>query len=198
MVGESLETNKKGLKDRNVDKCLPPRNRYRTWLIRYYFFYKGCGTLIEAAESLKNTREKSGVSLEEVSQDLNIPELFLEQIESGAVGAFEDIYELKNMLLEYAKYLGLNTDEITLKFNEYMFDYTSKIQVDEIEKAMKEKKTKKEDEEIIHSPYTKITEKEKSLPYIISGIVILLLVLLVLIWSIKQITVNSNIVGFLG
>lgn len=156
--------------------------------------------MIEAAETLKNTREKTGVSLEEASQDLNIPVLFLEQIESGAVGAFDDIYELKNMMIEYAKYLGLNTEEIVLKFNEYMFDYTSKIQVDEIEKAMKEKMREKESEEVIHSPYTKITEKEKSLPYIISGIIIFILVVIVLIWSIKQIADNgaSNIVGFLG
>ena len=76
--------------------------------------------MIEAGLSLKSTREKSGVSIEGASHDLNIPVLFLEQIESGAVGAFEDIYELKNMMLEYAKYLGLNTDDIILKFNEYM------------------------------------------------------------------------------
>ena len=91
--------------------------------------------MIEAGESLKSAREKAGVSIEEASQDLNIPVLFLEQIESGAVGAFEDIYELKNMMVEYGKYLGLNTDDIKLKFNEYMFDYTSKIKLDEIEKA---------------------------------------------------------------
>lgn len=158
--------------------------------------------MIEAGLSLKSTREKSGVSIEEASQDLNIPVLFLEQIESGAVGAFEDIYELKNMMLEYAKYLGLNTDDIILKFNEYMFDYTSKIPMDEIEKAMKEKEKEKEKtpEEEIFSPYTRIEEKEKSLPYIISAIVIIVLVVLVLIWSIKQITVNGthDIIGFLG
>ena len=156
--------------------------------------------MIEAGLSLKSTREKSGVSIEEASQDLNIPVLFLEQIESGAVGAFEDIYELKNMMLEYAKYLGLNTDDIILKFNEYMFDYTSKIPMDEIEKAMKEKEKEKTEEEEIFSPYTKLEEKEKSLPYILSAIIILVLVVLVLIWSIKQITVNGahDIIGFLG
>lgn len=156
--------------------------------------------MIEAGLSLKSTREKSGVSIEEASQDLNIPVLFLEQIESGAVGAFEDIYELKNMMLEYAKYLGLNTDDIIFKFNEYMFEYTSKIPMDEIEKAMKEKGKEKTFEEEIFSPYTRIEEKEKSLPYILSAIVIIVLVVLVLIWSIKQITVNGthDIIGFLG
>lgn len=155
--------------------------------------------MIEAGNSLKSTRERAGVSIEEASQDLNIPVLFLEQIESGAVGAFEDIYELKNMMLDYAKYLGLNTDEITLKFNEYMFDYTSKIKLDEIEKAMKIQQKEQDEEEVIHSPYTKIADREKNLPYIITAVVIIILVILVLIWSIKQITVNgaSNIIGFL-
>ena len=155
--------------------------------------------MIEAGESLKSAREKAGVSIEEASQDLNIPVLFLEQIESGAVGAFEDIYELKNMMIEYAKYLGLSTDDITLKFNEYMFDYTSKIKLDEIEKAMKEQQKEKSEDEEIHSPYTRFTPREKTLPYILSAVVIIVLVICVLIWSIKQITVNgsSNIIGFL-
>ena len=155
--------------------------------------------MIEAGESLKSAREKAGVSIEEASQDLNIPVLFLEQIESGAVGAFEDIYELKNMMVEYGKYLGLNTDDIKLKFNEYMFDYTSKIKLDEIEKAMREQQKEKESDEEIHSPYIRVYPKEKTLPYILSAVVIIILVVLVLIWSIKQITVNgsSSIIGFL-
>lgn len=155
--------------------------------------------MIEAGESLKSAREKAGVSIEEASQDLNIPVLFLEQIESGAVGAFEDIYELKNMMVEYGKYLGLNTDDIKLKFNEYMFDYTSKIKLDEIEKAMREQQKEKGSDEEIHSPYTRVTPKEKTLPYILSAVVIIILVVLVLIWSIKQITVNgsNSIIGFL-
>ena len=63
--------------------------------------------LVETGETLKSTRELSGVSLDEVSRDLGIPVLFLEQIEDGSIGSFEDIYELKKMILDYAKYLGL-------------------------------------------------------------------------------------------
>ena len=41
LVGESLETNNEGTKGEvTLDKCLPPRNRYRTWLIRYFIYYK--------------------------------------------------------------------------------------------------------------------------------------------------------------
>ena len=36
LVGELLQKNLNGVRDRySVDKCLPPRNRYRTWLIRF-------------------------------------------------------------------------------------------------------------------------------------------------------------------
>jgi metal-sulfur cluster biosynthetic enzyme len=38
-------------------------------------------------------------------------------------------------------------DDIKLKFNEYMFDYTSKIKLDEIEKAMREQQKEKEMQE---------------------------------------------------
>ena len=90
--------------------------------------------MVETGETLKSTRELSGVSLDEVSRDLGIPVLFLEQIEDGSIGSFEDIYELKKMILDYAKYLGLNTETIVNKFNEYMFEYTSKIPMDEYRK----------------------------------------------------------------
>ena len=48
----------------------------------------------EISEVLKSTREMSGVSLEEVSKDLEIPVLVLTQLEEGNIGAFKDIFEL--------------------------------------------------------------------------------------------------------
>lgn len=148
--------------------------------------------MIEAGKTLKSTREKTGVSLEEVSKDLDIPVIVLEQIEDGSIGSFENIYELKDLMVNYAKYLGVDTEMITLKFNEYMFDYTSKIPMDEIEKAVIEQRKEKEDEERICSPYTRAYAKEKTLPYIIFGIVVIILVILAIIWSVRQITVNNS------
>lgn len=145
----------------------------------------------ETGKALKSTRESSGVSLEEASRDLDIPVLTLVQIEDGSIGSFEDIYELKDMLLEYSKYLGLNLDEVTKKFNEYMFDYTSKIPMADIEKAQKEKE-KDDDIDRIASPYTKVYPKEKTLPYIITGIVIIILVILAVVWSVHEITINNT------
>ena len=148
--------------------------------------------MVETGETLKSTRESSGVSIDEASNDLNIPVLYLEQIEDGSIGSFEDIYELKQMMVDYAKYLGINTEEVITKFNEYMFDYTSKIPMDEIEKAVREKEKEKENEDRIASPYTRVYPKEKTLPYIITAIVIFILVIFAVIWSIHQITINNT------
>ena len=79
--------------------------------------------LIETGNTLKSTREAMGLSLEEVFKDLDIPVIQLEQIEAGAVGAFDDIYELKRMMLEYAKYLGINTEDVEKKLKKYIFNY---------------------------------------------------------------------------
>lgn len=154
--------------------------------------------MVETGETLKSTREASGVSLDEASKDLNIPVIVLEQIEDGSIGSFEDIYELKQDMIDYAKYLGLNTETVINKFNEYMFDYTSKIPMDEIEKAVREKNKEQEDEDRIFSPYTRSYPKEKTLPYIITGVVVLVLIVIAVIWSVKQITVNNNSSDMIG
>ena len=75
---------------------------------------------------LKDTREQSGVSIKEASEDLNINEAFLLNIEEGKIGCFKDIFELKEYISNYAKYLGLDSEKLIDDFNEYMFEYTSK------------------------------------------------------------------------
>lgn len=142
-------------------------------------------------EVLKGTREKSGVSLEEVSKDLEIPLLVLEQIEEGNTGAFKDIFLLKENIKDYAKYLGLNPDEIIDEFNEYMFEVTSKIPMKEIEKAAREKAEAEEKEERVASPYTKEAPKSSDKQFILTLLLIVILVILAIIWSVKQITVGN-------
>ena len=82
------------------------------------------------------TREAAGVSLKEVSEDLNIEEAILENIEDGKSGAFSDVFVLKDYVYNYAKYLGLDAEAIVDEFNEYIFESTSKIPVKEIEKQI--------------------------------------------------------------
>ena len=106
----------------------------------------------DIAELLKETREEAGIELEEVSKDLNIDDLILRNIEEGKIGAFKDIFVLKDYIFEYAKYLGLNCDNVMNDFNEYLFEYTSKIPVAQIEKEIQQ--SIKDEEDKVISPYT--------------------------------------------
>ena len=90
----------------------------------------------EIGELFRVTREDAGVSIAEASKDLDIKEVILENIEDGNIGCFKDIYVLKDNIYNYAKYLGINPDKIINEFNEYMFEYTSKIPIKEIEKQL--------------------------------------------------------------
>ena len=146
----------------------------------------------DIGEVLASTRESSGVSLEEASKDLDIKVEMLENIEDGRVGAFKDIYELKDYIQAYAKYLGLDDVSLIDEFNEYMFEYTSKIPVKEIEKEIAVMNKEEKKEEVIVSPYTKNKKKFSGWVYIVLYIVIFTLVIGAILWSIKQITVNRN------
>ena len=146
----------------------------------------------DIGEALASTRESSGVSLEEASKDLDIKVEMLENIEDGRVGAFKDIYELKDYIQAYAKYLGLDDEALIDEFNEYMFEYTSKIPVKEIEKEIAAMNKEEKHEEVISSPYTKRKKKYSGWVYITSYIIIFILVIGAIVWSIKQIIVNRN------
>lgn len=145
----------------------------------------------EIGELLRTTREESGVSLEEASGDLEIKTLILENIEDGNIGCFKDIFVLKDYIYDYAKYLGLEPEKIIDEFNEYLFEYTSKIPLEDIEKAMKEQQKEEVQVEKIVSPYTNSTKKPASKLVVALLIALAVLVVLVVLWSIKQITVNN-------
>lgn len=146
----------------------------------------------EIGSALQYARETSGVSLNEASKDLNIKVEILENIEDGRVGAFKDIFELKEYIALYARYLGLNEQEMIDEFNEYMFEYTSKIPIKEIEKTIV-KMTKEEKKEEVVSPYTRQPKKYNKWVYISIYAFIFVLVLIALIWSVKQVTINKSV-----
>ena len=147
----------------------------------------------EIAELLKSTREESGIEIEEVSKDLEINEILLKNIEEGKIGSFKDIFLLKNYISEYAKYLGLNSAKLLDEFNEYLFEYTSRIPIKEIEKTI-ELNTKEsiDDSEKIVSPYTTNKTKAKKGIYILIYILVFVLVILTIFWSVNQITVDKK------
>ncbi len=100
---------------------------------------------------LKEARENVDIAVEEAADDLKVSKSQIENIEAGNLEAFQDIFYLKYFIRDYAKYLGLNYDELVNEFNEYLFDYTSKISLTEIEEANKKDEEKKDK---IRSPYT--------------------------------------------
>ena len=145
--------------------------------------------MIEVGDTLRNSREVSGVTLEEVSTDLDIPKILLEQIEDGNMGAFSDVFVLKDYIEKYAKYLGLDKDEIMDSFNTFMFERTSKIPMDKIEEATRENIMIEEKQDRVASPYTKAIPKIKTTPYVIALGIAMVLMVIALIWSIRQITI---------
>lgn len=100
---------------------------------------------------LKEARESVDITIEEAAGDLKVSKSQVENIEAGNLEAFQDIFYLKYFIRDYAKYLGLNYDELVDEFNEYLFDYTSKISLTDIEEANKKEQEKADK---IKSPYT--------------------------------------------
>ena len=147
----------------------------------------------EIGEELKQLRKKSGVDLEEASHDLNISEIELECIEAGNAKAFKDIYELKDKVRLYAKYLGVDEDKIADEFNDFLFEKTSKISLNDVKKIKEEKKkTKEEREDRVSSPYTKIKVNNYEVAPVVFGVIALLLIALVLYIVLKVVKNNSD------
>ena len=120
----------------------------------------------EIGQKLKLKREENGVSLEEAASDLKMRVSQLESIEEGRKDDFKDVFSLKYFIRDYAKYLGLDGEEMLDNFNEYLFEQTSRISLEDIEAAIKEKEEREKNMKIL-SPYTVVTEEDKKKKYII-------------------------------
>lgn len=148
----------------------------------------------EIGEKLKAAREEIGISLEEASTDLKIDEKQLNSLENGEMDKFKDIINVKYLIRDYAKYLGLNKEDLVDDFNEYLFDYTSKISLEDIKEA-KQRKNESENPKV-KSPYTTIKEKKNSIS-ILLGISFAILLILCGIVTYKLITKDdANIIAY--
>ena len=138
----------------------------------------------ELGNYLKNIRINNSVSLTEASEDLNLSSTLLENIESGNSRAFKDIYEMKEDIKRYAKYLGADVDKVVDSFNDFLFEKTSKINLDDI-KAVQDATDNLENTKKIISPYTIAPKKKINwVPIFISiGILIVLLLVLYIIYK---------------
>lgn len=129
----------------------------------------------EIGAKLKEARESIGVSIEEVAEDLKLRPSQIENIEAGNSEAFKDMFYLKYFIRDYAKYLGLDKEDLIDEFNEYLFDYTSRLSLDDIKAAKKNKKENRK----IKSPYT--VERKNRLSFIMFGLYVIMILLVVMI-----------------
>lgn len=144
----------------------------------------------EIGEKLKEAREEIGISKEEVCEDLKIDMNQIDNLEEGNMDFFSDILALKLLIKDYAKYLGLDKDNLLDEFNEFLFDYTSKISLEDIKQAKKD--LKKDSLDKIQSPYT-IEKKGFSVPFFIIYILIFIVLVLLGYFIYSMIgTKNSN------
>ena len=132
----------------------------------------------------KEKREEIGIKIEEAANDMDVTVAQLDNLENGNVNAFKDIFFLKDLIKKYAKYLNVDENEVMDDFNDFVFDYTSKIPVAEIEEKIKEieKEQDKEEKTRISSPYTKKkVRKAKIKPVVYLSIITIILVCITLI-----------------
>ena len=149
----------------------------------------------EIGEYLKTERRKNGVGISEASDDLNINEALLKAIEEGNFKAFKDIFELKEVVKTYAKYLGLDVSKMLDEFNDFVFEKTSKISLEDIKKA-KDKESNIEKEEKSHhisSPYTKIKHTRYDVAPIVLLIAILLFISLIVYLVLRIVRIEPNV-----
>lgn len=139
--------------------------------------------MIEIGERLREARESHGVSIEEAAEDLKIKPLGLKSLEDGDIKKFKDILYVKYFIRDYAKYLGMDGEKLVDEFNEYLFDYTSRIPLDKIKEASE--KTKEEEKKIV-SPYTKPAKKS-----IFASMKILYIIVAILIFVAGFLIING-------
>lgn len=131
----------------------------------------------EMGEEFKVKREEIGITVEEVSNDLKKDYLLIENLESGNFKVFKDILELKEVVEMYAKYLGLDEERLLSDLDDYLFEKTSKISLDDIQERLKkdESSLKK-----VRTPYTLELQKKKNITWVI--IVFLTVIILVIFY----------------
>lgn len=134
----------------------------------------------ELGQYFRDTRIRNGVSIEEAAEDNELSASQLENIEQGNIKAFKDVYKLKEYMKNYAKYLGLDPNEVAEEFNDFLFEHTSKISLEDILEA--KKKLEEKEEKKIKSPYTKeYKEKFNFKPIIYSLCIIVIIILLIVL-----------------
>ena len=129
----------------------------------------------EIGLKLKEKREANGVTVEEAAEDMKMRPSQIESLENGNREDFKDVGMLKYFIRDYAKYLGLDGEELVDEFNEYLFDFTSKIPVGDITSA----KNNNNNSNKVSSPYTNTPKKNKGMK--VFGICIIVVAVLAIV-----------------
>ncbi len=132
----------------------------------------------EIGEEFKEKRQEIGITIEEVSSDLGKDTLLIENLESGNHKVFKDVLELKDMVKIYAKYLGLNDEKLLEEIDDFLFEKTSKISIEDIKERLKQEKDKRKDEKKVRTPYTLEYENKKNITLVIILLVIVVILVL--------------------
>ena len=96
-------------------------------------------------------------------------------------------------IYEYAKYLGLDYDKLVEEFNEFMFEYTSKIPTEVIERISKQKEDEEKNKGAL-SPYTIVNRRNYKKPIMIGIVVLLLILSIFVIFKIREDNNQNDIV----
>lgn len=155
----------------------------------------------ELGEYLKEIRQSNGVGIEEASEDLKVSQTIIQNIENGNTKAFRDVLELKEIIKNYAKYLGLDPEKVIDEFNDFLFAHTSKISLTDILEA--EKKSNEKETSKIYSPYTKCKNVRLNSKYIklivaFLSIIVFLIILIIILKSVltkKETIINKELRG---
>jgi len=140
--------------------------------------------LKELGESFKEKREEIGITSSEVANDLGIDQIVIENLEEGNAKVFKDVLELKEVVLQLTKYLGLDEKYVLGELNDYLFEKTSKISIEDI-KAQLEKTKGTEEKKKVSSPYT-IEEKDHSNRFVVIAMVLLTLVVVIIFYFVLK------------
>lgn len=149
----------------------------------------------ELGEYLRDTRLQNGVSIEEAAEDNELSSSQLENIENGNLRAFKDVYKLKEYVKNYAKYLGLDPNVVVEEFNDFLFEHTSKISLDDILEAKRQLDIEKEEKKV-KSPYTKEYKERfhyKRLFIIIGIVAVIVLFIFVLLSLFNRESIDSRV-----
>ena len=132
----------------------------------------------EIGEEFKEKREEIGITIEEVSNDLNRDVILLENLESGNYKVFKDVLELKNVVEAYAKYLGLDEEKLLEDVNDFLFEKTSKISIEDIEEKLKQEQEEKHEERRVRTPYTLEFKNKKNMTVVFIILISIMMLIL--------------------